>query len=87
MSERQIKAVMYTKEKWKITINEYQELCMVSKATATRDLKKLVQMGFLMQKGVTGKNTYYELIGSQRDQMPNENMHRKNIVSLEIKYI
>ena len=42
LNERQIKAVMYVKEKGKITNKKYQEEFAVSKATATRDLTELV---------------------------------------------
>ena len=41
LNERQIKAVMYVKEKGKITNKEYQELNKISKATATRELKEI----------------------------------------------
>lgn len=38
LNERQIKAVMYVKEKGEITNKEYQGICNISKATARRDL-------------------------------------------------
>jgi len=38
LNERQIKAVMYVKEKGQITNKEYQEVCATSKRTASRDL-------------------------------------------------
>ncbi|PIU62192.1 MAG: transcriptional regulator [Armatimonadetes bacterium CG07_land_8_20_14_0_80_40_9] len=69
LNERQIKAVMYVKEKGKITNKEYQQIAGVSKPTATRELTTLVDMGLFQQQGITGKGTFYELKkGSQRAQ-------------------
>jgi ATP-dependent DNA helicase RecG len=69
LNERQIKAVMYVKEKGRITNNEYQKLTGISKPTATRELKNLVEMQLLKQQGTTGKGTFYILLkGSQRAQ-------------------
>jgi len=61
LNERQIKAVMYVKEKGKITNKEYQGVCNISERTATRDLSNLVSLGLFMQMGVTGKGTEYIL--------------------------
>jgi len=61
MNERQIKAVMYVKEKGKVTNKEYQRICNISERTATRDLSNLVSLGLFMQIGVTGKGTEYIL--------------------------
>ena len=61
LNERQIKAVMYVKEKGKITNKEYQGVCNISERTATRDLSNLVSLGLFMQIGVTGKGTEYIL--------------------------
>jgi ATP-dependent DNA helicase RecG len=61
LNERQIKAVMYVKEKGKITNKEYQELCLTSERTASRDLSNLVSLGVLIQIGATGKGTRYVL--------------------------
>lgn len=51
LNERQIKAVLYVKEKGNITNKEYQELFKVSRITATRDLSELVEKGILMRVG------------------------------------
>lgn len=56
LNDRQIKAVMWVKEKGEIANAEYQELCGVSKATATRDLSDLVKKGVLKPRG-EGKRT------------------------------
>jgi len=61
LNERQIKAVMYVKEKGQITNKEYQEVCDTSNRTASRDLVHLVSVGLLEQIGITGKGTVYIL--------------------------
>ena len=63
LNERQIKAVIYMKEKGRITNKQYQEINQVSKRTATSDLAELVaKYNFLNNIGV-GAGSYYELIG------------------------
>jgi ATP-dependent DNA helicase RecG len=74
LNNRQIKAVMYVKEKGKITNTEYQEIAKVSKPTATRDLSKLVSKNILEQIGITGKGTQYTLKGSQTAQTTNKGL-------------
>ena len=62
LNERQIKAVLYVKEKGKITNGEYQEINDVSRRTATRDLLDLVEkFTILVQEGV-GAGSFYKLI-------------------------
>jgi predicted HTH transcriptional regulator len=68
LNERQIKAVMYVKEKEKIANREYQELCNTSERTATRDLSELVKREIFEQVGITGKGTNYILKTPQRRQ-------------------
>ncbi|MGP8320117.1 MAG: ATP-binding protein [Methanosarcinaceae archaeon] len=63
LNERQIKAVMYVKEKGQITNKEYQEVCATSKRTASRDLVVLVSTGIFEQIGTTGTGTAYILKG------------------------
>ena len=63
LNERQIKAVMYVKEKGQITNKEYQEVCATSKRTASRDLVDLVSAELLKQIGTTGAGTAYILKG------------------------
>jgi len=62
LNERQIKAVMYVKEKGKITNKEYQELCSISKPMATIDLRGLVEKGVFEKAGITGRGTEYILL-------------------------
>jgi ATP-dependent DNA helicase RecG len=65
LSARQIKAVKYLKENQIITNKIYQEICDVSKATATRDLTALIEKFKLLERfGEVGAGTSYKLIGS-----------------------
>lgn len=59
LNDRQIKAVIYVKEKGKITNKEYQELNGVIKKTASRDLGVLTDKRILKKVGSTGKGTHY----------------------------
>jgi len=61
LNERQIRAVMYVKEKGEITNKEYQEIANTTKKTASRDLGNLVEKEVFNQVGTTGKGTYYVL--------------------------
>ncbi|USS41049.1 helix-turn-helix domain-containing protein [Thermococcus aggregans] len=67
LSERQIKAVLYVKEKGSITNKEYQELFKVSRQTATRDLSELVKLGIFerVEKGRYKLKTHHESNMSQ----------------------
>lgn len=68
LNERQIKAVLYLKERGKITNREYQDYCNTSERTATRDLADMVSMDILEQVGITGKGTNYKVKTPQRRQ-------------------
>jgi len=61
LNERQIQAVMYVKEKGKITNQEFQRVLGVSKRTATNDLENLVQKDVLEKVGTRGKGTFYKM--------------------------
>lgn len=61
LNERQIKAVMYVKEKGKITNKEYLELTEVSRVTASRELQDIVEKNVLQKIGKVGKGTKYIL--------------------------
>ncbi len=91
LNERQIKAVMYVKEKGRITNKEYQELVNTTKKTATRDMIDLVEKEVLDQVGITGKGTYY-VLRSQRGHKgdikgTNDNQFAKGITYKRIKGI
>lgn len=65
LNDRQEKAIIFIKEKGKISNSEYQELNKVSKATATRDLSELVEKYEILRRaGDIGAGTNYVLIGS-----------------------
>jgi len=65
LNKRQIKAVMYVKEKGRITNKEYQEITGTIKKTASRDLTALIEKGVLKQIGTTGRGTFYTLMGTK----------------------
>lgn len=61
LSERQIKAVEYVTEQGKITNRNYQDLFGVSRITATRDLKELIEKGIFTSSGTKGAGSSYHL--------------------------
>lgn len=60
-NERQIKAVMYVKEKGKITNKEYQELNSISRQMSTIDLTDLANKKVFIKIGKAGKGIAYQL--------------------------
>ena len=70
LNERQIKAVMYVKEKGKITNREYREMFSITDRTALNDLKDLCEKGILVRIGKTGRSTEYILaeLGSKPEK-------------------
>ena len=65
LNERQIKAVMYVKEKGRITNKEYQELNAVSNKTAYLELSDVVEKGVLLLEG-SGRMIGYILKGNEK---------------------
>ncbi len=61
LNERQEKGLAYLERNEFITNTEYQELCLTTKKTATRDLTELVKLDLLVKRGITGKGTKYSL--------------------------
>ncbi len=60
LNDRQIKAVLYVKGKGKISNRVYQEICEVSKGTATKELRELTnKFNILKRKGNIGAGTIY----------------------------
>jgi ATP-dependent DNA helicase RecG len=59
-NERQVKAVLYVKEKGKITNKEYREVTGLSDEGARTDLNELVEKRILLAKG-SGRNVHYVL--------------------------
>jgi ATP-dependent DNA helicase RecG len=61
LNERQIKAVLFVKEKGKITNKEYQEINAIAKPTATRDLFELTDTYKILINSGFGAGSIYEL--------------------------
>jgi predicted HTH transcriptional regulator len=61
LNERQIKAVLYVKEKGKITNGEYQAINEVKKTAAAAELQDLTERVILTRVGTTGRAIFYEL--------------------------
>ncbi|MEA5126923.1 MAG: DNA/RNA helicase domain-containing protein [Proteiniphilum sp.] len=62
LNARQVKAVLYVKEKGKITNKEYQEINDISNRTATNERKELVEKLGLMRMSGAGAGTFYEFL-------------------------
>ena len=60
LTNRQLKAVAFVKEKGRITNSEYQGLNKTSDRTAYRELEKLTELNILVKEGEK-KGTYYKL--------------------------
>jgi ATP-dependent DNA helicase RecG len=63
LNERQIKAVLFVKEKGKITNKDYQEINDCSRNTASNDLSELVNKGMFLPSGQKGAGAFYKLKG------------------------
>lgn len=61
LNERQTKAVMYVKEKRRITNKEYREINNISRQMATIELSNLVKKEIFIRKGKAGKGVAYQL--------------------------
>jgi len=61
LNGRQVKAVLFAKEKGKITNSDYQTLNSIFRETATRDIKELVDKKLFKSSGVKGAGAYYTL--------------------------
>ena len=63
LNEQQVKAVIYVKKHGRITNQEFIALIpqKVTTKTASRNLKRLCDIGILTQIGISGKGTYYIL--------------------------
>ncbi|MGJ1273803.1 ATP-binding protein [Sphingobacterium siyangense] len=61
LNRRQVKAVLFTKNKGKITNTDYQELAGVSRETSTRDIKELIDKKLFKSSGIKGAGAYYTL--------------------------
>lgn len=61
LNERQVKAVQYLIKKGQLTNAIYQQINGVSKATATRDLQRLVQLTVIKPAAAKGAGARYTL--------------------------
>lgn len=61
LNQRQIKAVMYVKEKGRITNKEYQQLNDCSRNTASNDLADLVKKSIFNPSDAKGAGAFYRL--------------------------
>jgi len=61
LNERQIKAVLFVKEKGKISNKEYQTINDCSRNTASNDLSKLLEKDIFKSSGKRGAGSFYEL--------------------------
>jgi len=86
LNERQIKAVLWVKEKGHITNAEYQKVCQVSKRTASDDLSQLEVKGLLERVGTTGKGTHYRLKEQERGETGNKGATKGQIANKEEFY-
>ena len=68
LNERQIKAVIYVKQKGRITNREYREMFNIKNRMALIDLSDLYNKGILTRVGKTGRGTEYILIGQTRNK-------------------
>ena len=59
LNARQIKAVLYVREKKSISNKEYQEINQISNRTATSDLKELVEKFSILKKSGAGAGISY----------------------------
>jgi ATP-dependent DNA helicase RecG len=61
LNDRQVKAVLFAKDKGKITNSEYQKLNDCSRNTASNDLTELVEKNILKPSGQRGAGAFYTL--------------------------
>jgi len=59
LTERQIKAIEFLKEKGRIANKDYQNLFGVSRKTATNDLIDLVEKGVIKSSGSKGAGSFF----------------------------
>lgn len=61
LNKRQIKAVLFLKDKNRITNKDYQQLNNCSRNTATNDLANLLEKGLISTSNIQGAGSYYTL--------------------------
>ena len=68
LNERQIKAVLYVKEKNSITNKEYRAITGIKERLATMELNDLVSKGIFERHGTTGRGTFYAAVKARKTQ-------------------
>lgn len=68
LSDRQVQAVHYARERGAITNKGYRENSKVSTSLALRELNDLCTRGIFMKRGKTGRNTEYILNKARSDE-------------------
>jgi ATP-dependent DNA helicase RecG len=63
LNERQVKSVLFTKEKGEITNSDYQDINSIKKSVAAKELQDLTEKGLFIKVGTTGRGTKYILSG------------------------
>jgi len=61
LSQRQLQAIKYVKEKGRITSEEYQKLNSIKRRLSSYELSDLVKKKVFIRIGKVGKGTYYQL--------------------------
>ena len=61
LNDRQMKAVLYVKEKGQITNAEYLEINGIGKSVTIDELRDLAERQIFIRIGETGRGTYYKL--------------------------
>ncbi len=61
LNDRQVKAILFLKEKNRITNKDYQQLNSCSRNTATNDLANLIEKGLISTSNIQGAGSYYTL--------------------------
>jgi ATP-dependent DNA helicase RecG len=72
LKERQIKGVLYVKDKGSIKNAEYQEINKVGRTVATEELQDLVRRRVLRNVGTTGRSANYILDRSEDERPLND---------------
>jgi ATP-dependent DNA helicase RecG len=66
LNERQVKAVLYTKENGEITNSIYQNINSLKRSTAAEELQDLTERKLLEKIGTTGRGTKYIVRGFRK---------------------
>lgn len=66
INDRQVSALVYTRNNKRITNREYQELNSIDSVTATKELKYLLQNNLIIQNGTRG-GAFYTLVNNPQD--------------------